>query len=216
LQQAENLRKAGDHLKAREVLLRALAQQPDHWMPYHLLGRTAEALGDADGELHYDEQAYRLNRNHEILAVNLSNALIKQKRALEAVELLDEFLERVPASKHAMQTKGCHLINLMRYEEAEQFLEWGEAAYSEDSNIVNRLGLVKDVLGKADEAKELFARAYSLNPSNAHAANNYAMACQKAGEVDKAIAAYPHCIAPAAFIYASAYSNLGTLYKGQG
>jgi predicted O-linked N-acetylglucosamine transferase (SPINDLY family) len=169
LAQALALHQAGELQGAQAIYREILKVQPDHFDSLHLSGVIACQTGDLELGVRLIGGAVRVNPDVASAYYNRANALLKLKRAEEALENLDKALSLQPDYPEAHFSRGNALMDLKRQEKA---LASYNKALSQRPDYVaayNNRGNALKELKRLDEAVASFDSAVALNPDYAEA-----------------------------------------------
>ncbi|WP_407175529.1 tetratricopeptide repeat protein [Bradyrhizobium sp. STM 3562] len=111
--------------------------------------RIAQALGQEVDEESLRETLKQTPDNVDA-AILLTQSLLAQKRAGEALEVTDKILATVPGDLRALNAKGVVLDVEGRHEEAQALYQEALAAAPGNQMLRNNLGLSLAITGKAE------------------------------------------------------------------
>ena len=145
----------------------------------------------------------------------LGACLVQSGHPVEGFALLARAVERAPGNLLYRQNFGLLLAEANELAAAEtQFLRILEAQKSSPA-AHNYLGMVRQRLGRYDEAIASYREALRLSPADTGAANNLGYCLLEAGDVEGALQSLRHALA-ADPRNATAHSNLGNALRTRG
>ena len=132
----------------------------------------------------------------------------------ELQKVIMKCLEKNPAKRYQIFSELDKALSEIYYRLTKDIVKVPEAASLDDRELVNK-GASLDTLGFHDEAINCYVQALKINPNDAEAHNNLAIAYQAQGKLDEAIREYREAlkINPN---YAGAHYNLAVAYQAQG
>ena len=139
---------------------------------YWLGSEAANKLLDLDLAIEFMTKSLELNPRHHLHRVELASLAAKHGKAIKAMEILDEGIEKYPREMSLKNAKGYLLGENREYEKAEEYIRNLLEQYPDDIDAINNLGVVYDSQGKYDQACEEFQRALDLDPDNPTARDN--------------------------------------------
>jgi tetratricopeptide (TPR) repeat protein len=184
------LHQAGELQGAQAIYREILKVQPDHFDSLHLSGVIACQTGDLELGVRLIGGAVRVNPDVASAYYNRANALLKLKRAEEALENLDKALSLQPDYPEAHFSRGNALMDLKRQEEA---LASYNKALSQRPDYVaayNNRGNALRELKRLDEAVASFDSAVALNPDYVEAHCSRGNALRDLKRFEEAVASY--------------------------
>jgi Flp pilus assembly protein TadD len=126
----------------------------------------------------------------ELAWVGYGRALTSQRRAADALRVLDEAVKRLPQSAEARFERGIALQNVNRVPEAEQnFIEALNLGLDARNGAIayNNLGSYAAQRQEIAQAQKYFEQAFKLDLGFALAHRNYAMTLVAQKQLQKAI-----------------------------
>ncbi len=166
LGESQLLREADRHADAHAALSAALEQQPDQPELLYEIALLAEKIG------RFDELESRLRRLLEIKpdhahALNALGYSLADRniRLQEANALIDRALALAPDDPYILDSKGWVLFRLGQLDAAYEFLR---RAFNlrPDAEIAAHLGEALWMLGRKDEARQVWDKAFRESPAN--------------------------------------------------
>jgi tetratricopeptide (TPR) repeat protein len=162
--------------KAREVIHKAIAIQPNDPQSHYNIGIASKECGDADAAIEHFQESARLAPENIEAWVALGNMQKLEHRLSEAAESYRQAIT-INASHAAAQAglsdtlndAGVESNNQQRYEEALQF--YREAVEANASNVKAslNLGILLEQLGDGESAAKAFETAIRAQPDFADA-----------------------------------------------
>ncbi len=145
-------------------------QDSDQWFVRYARAISHERLGNWDKAEADFRKALELNPGHPQVLNYLGYSLVEKQRNLdEALEMIEEAVERQPDSGHIVDSLGWALYRLGRYEEAIGHMERAAELMPVDPVVNDHLGDVLWAVGRETEARFQWKRALSFvdmeNPS---------------------------------------------------
>ncbi len=148
-------------------------------------------------------------------ALDLAFSYYDIGRLLEAEQLCQLILQKIPHQIDAMQLLGSIFSKTGQYAEAVQLLREAVKQAPGHANLHNNLGMALHRLEKPDEAIQEFRKALEIRPDFAKAHNNLAVALMKLNRLDEAVAACKEAIRFQSD-FKEVYNNLGLALKKKG
>lgn len=166
------LMNAGDWLSAERVISEGLEKDVDKDRLYVQMGLFYKRNRDLRQAETWYRRAMETNPSNEAAYIALAHLLLNREHEGEALALLEESLERLPASPLLNYAYGSLLLetaapeNRDRLEKARFLLEKALALNPMFANTHYRLARLFLLKGDEDKALEHFQKATSLNPKN--------------------------------------------------
>lgn len=210
---------AGEIEQARQEFERALAIRPDFVMARLSLARIEIAKGDYDGAMKTAEEALKYDPSNLSAKIIQSAALLGQRKAPEARQLLESLRTQVPNSPDvAFQLGGVSLLE-KKYKEADE--EFRHAYDLNPANIRGLSGLVESDLeqNKSDAAIQTLKAEIAKNPDRTEMRLLLADVEVRIGKFDDAVADYQATVdkmGKDSKARARIYVRLGESYRRKG
>ncbi|MET0165763.1 MAG: tetratricopeptide repeat protein [Vicinamibacterales bacterium] len=165
-------------------------RRPGNAWGYYMLGLSSWKSGDfAKSEQAFDK-ALSIDPRHIKSLVNLSRALIDQKRHDDAIDRLTRAAEIDPDSVEVQRLLGRTYYAQGRTDESEAAYRRALDLNERDVWSMNNLGLLLLETMRAEEALPLFAQAVELRKEVPEFHNNLGMALEHTGRFKAAATAY--------------------------
>ena len=180
------LAKAGRFDDAERSLARAVEMAPARADGWNNLGSVRLRLGKPDEAERAFAEAVRLKPDFVVAIRNWALVLQAQGRWAEAVSALATLPSLAPEDAPRLIAAGRALNEGGHWTDAEQALRLAIRAAPDDAVAHGYLGFILRSHDRAGEALPLLARAAALNPSDANARFNLALARLATGDVEGA------------------------------
>ncbi len=202
--------------KTANRLFEAMAEDfPDRSEVFFNLGRAAYALEEYPAARgHYENAIATSGGDYTEAELNLAMVLKAEKKADDALAVIDGVLSKHARYAPALLNKGLILLGLKRYDDARQQLLEAEAAGADPVKVNYNLGLLETKLKRFDAAREAYQKALSADPTHLKSAVNLGIVQSKQGDVRGAEAAYRRAVAIAPS-YAPAHNYLALTLRKQ-
>ena len=182
--------------RAPRLLLARLANEQGHWWLAEKLAReliswdardseawSAQAFAAFSRGRHREaraayEKALSISPNYDAARRNLAAVLAEQELSEEALAQAEELLRRSPATPALERTRARALVQLDRFEEAEQILLRLVGAQPGDTASHELLVRLRQLRGDADPAREMQAAAMKV-PGDARLRMSWANALRR-------------------------------------
>jgi tetratricopeptide (TPR) repeat protein len=195
--------------KAEQVLKRALSDMPDNDFLYFLMGNLYLTQGSKTWlAIEYYE---KVKKRFPELEFNLAVALAHKDKRKEAIALFEKILPVFQNLDAIYILLAEQYIALEKYEKALNILQIGEKKFSTNKEIFNLKGRCFYYKNNWITAYLAFDKARQLGYHTAEFFNNFARACEKMGDIEKAIFYFKKSIAQNVFFVRS-YLDLCKLY----
>lgn len=177
IEKAEQYFKRGDIYKARDMYLKALAQDPNNIgvlnnlaFIYHVLGDNATSKGYNEMLLKECDELLKIETVKEILILKIS-ALISLERTDEMMEVVDEILKIDSEDPNALFQKSYYLEKNKRHTEALDCIE--QILKKHPHHIGSLLSKGRNLveLKKFEEAEKCYNQVFEIDPKNKAAIN---------------------------------------------
>lgn len=179
----------GKYAEAEERFEQALNLDPDNQDLYYLMGCELVAQGRKEEGRKYFERALALNpddaRVHNDLAL-----LIGSADPEKAITHFKNALEIAPGFTLALNNWGNLLVELKRYDDAEQKYRQALEIRPEDEYAWYNLARLAELKSDYEEAERCYLRAIQNSPKNSHIPNNLGLMYANMGRDDDAAAMY--------------------------
>ena len=141
---------------------------------YKLGAESARKIKDLKIALKHMRKSLELTPYNHSLRVELAGLLAKANKDEEALQVLDDGIEKYPEVLPLQNARGYLLGEIRRYPEAEDYIGNILKSHPGDTDALNNLGVVYDCQGKYNLAREMFSRVLEIEPDNLTAKNNLA------------------------------------------
>lgn len=214
IQLALALHQKGQWTAARAAYEALIAQSPQHFDAWHLLGVLEHQQRNSERAIALMTHAATLNPAHADVHFNLGVALAQMQQHEAAVERYSQAILCQVDHAKAWANRGMALFALGHWHQALESLEGALALQPQSATTHNNRGSVLRALGQLEAAIESFDRALALDPRYADAFMNKGNALKAMGLFTQAIAYYDTAIALNPH-FTQAYSNRGVAFKEQ-
>jgi protein O-mannosyl-transferase len=160
----------------------------DNWLAVHLIGRSLERDGDADGALQRYRETIRLKPDYEQAWLRLAGLLHQQGRAAETLAELRAAVAAVPRSRDLRRSLVLALREQGSFPEATAEQRAAVTAFPEDRDFRMSLALTLADQGLEEEAILHLRESIRLWPNFPEAYNNLAALLVRRGQVEEAVA----------------------------
>ena len=137
------------------------SDDPEYWT---ILGIDAFESGDLGAAEDAFRTALELKPDYLYAQYNLARVLIDSGAPREAVQLLDELLDKDPADVAAVATRGTAALLLQEFSAAEGFFRAVLAQRPEDASGWYNLGLALEYQGRRSESEAAYRQALHIAP----------------------------------------------------
>ena len=209
--------------EALAAALTAVEQRPDSADAYVNVGEVLVGLRRFDEAEQYLRRGYKLDRRHPMILLSLANALDKQERYEEALEVYDAVLELGPEDIRTHVGRGSVLIRIGRYADVFEALKPVVALQAESlpserrlhARLHTQLSLAARKLGRLDEAEKHHRRALDLVPEGPGPMQSLAESLREQGLYEEALEWYGLVVELHPW-FGMAYAGMGdTLFHAQ-
>jgi tetratricopeptide (TPR) repeat protein len=180
--------------EAAALYKRVLAMRPNQPDALHLLGRIADAKGEAAGALMLIDRAIAADGHTAAFHVSRGSVLLSLGRADEAKHALQQALRLDPNSAEAHNTLGNALLRSGERNAAVECYRRALAIRPQYAEAHNNLGSALRALGRLDEGETELRYAIELRPGYASALANLGLVLQER-RYSEALEAYDEAIA---------------------
>jgi protein O-GlcNAc transferase len=208
--QAVRLHQEGRLAEAEPVYLKALENEPNAFIPRHLLGILRLQQGRNEEALVLIGAALKINPDHAEALVNYGNALKQCGRAEEALASFDQALALKPDYAGASYNRAILLADLGRMDEALENYAKALAIRPDFVAALHDRALLLQALKRNPEALADFDRLLVLKADLAEGWNNRGVLLEDLGHFDEALASFDLVLGrnPA---FAEAWHNRGNI-----
>ncbi len=159
---------AGDHLRAMDLLARAVEAQPGDWISHTCLGGTLKALGRLDEAIAMHRRAVDLGGDHRALS-NLALSYRAAGRPDEAIVCLERAIARAPHEAELYGNLSGLLLAAGRAGEAEAAARHALGIAPGEARFETNLAYARKEQGDFAGALVHLRRAIALDPQDADA-----------------------------------------------
>lgn len=171
-------------------LYRSLELYPTYIQPMLLMGNAYYEAKDYGNSIVFFENCLRIDANYEYAVNNLlhiGDTLTKLGQYDLAIKSLTSLLQYNTSNVRAYQVLGeLYGKNLGNLEKSAEYLEKALAIEPQNTNTLQKLGVVHAMKGEPQKAIVLFSKALEIEPDNAHIMMNMGITLNQAGEKEKA------------------------------
>jgi tetratricopeptide (TPR) repeat protein len=176
LRQAVAYMREERHREGAEWALKALEQDEQHGLAWHILAICREKAADFASALQCYERALQLAPDNPEIANDLGRLAVRLDMPALAEKLFTHYLLRNPGSIDGVNNLACALREQHRFAEAVEVLRPSIYAYPESALLWNTLGTVVGEQGDIAQAVTFFEEALRVDPSFHRARYNLANA----------------------------------------
>ncbi|MHC4912624.1 MAG: sulfatase-like hydrolase/transferase [Planctomycetota bacterium] len=174
--------------EAKDLCRELLAQRPDSFEIYRILGKIASGEDDTENAKAYMLESLRLNPNQSDLHNNLSVILAGQDKDAEAIDHLTESLRIDPYQLVAHNNLGVLLEKQGKLDQAIKHFAESLKLKHNQPDIYVKIGNVFYRLGRFDQAIDHWSESLQLNAKEPHLIRNrLGSAFYRLGRFDDAI-----------------------------
>jgi len=198
------------------ALMRQLLERDPMNAAYH---DDMGAMLASGGRWQEAEEAHRLALVLDPRAVNaqfnLALALFRQRRTLEALQVLDKLEKEKPDFAEQYALRGEILRAENRPDDAVAAFSRAAALGLETSDVLVNLGMALSDAGQTDDAMAVLAKSGKINPEDANANYYLGNLVRDQGDLDGALAYYRKALAQRPD-FAEVLNNLGLILQEKG
>lgn len=185
-QQAFKLVNEGKTEAACALLLKLVAQTPDHFDTLAILVAVLCRLGRMDQALYYADRAVKVDKSSRASLSNRANVLMLMNRTEEGVRDLRAALAAEPSNMDVRCTLAHALLLRDQIDQAFELLESVKDRLPQHDRAASAYGGVLQMLGRADEALEVHRSVLARKPEDPGAAERVLTSAIYACKVSKA------------------------------
>ncbi|MBI3439333.1 MAG: tetratricopeptide repeat protein [Proteobacteria bacterium] len=163
---------SGAHLRAAELIAKAISLNPGNAAYYYNHGAALQALGRFDEAVRAYDRALKLKPDATEAYNNRGNALQALNRYDEALASYDKALALQPRNAQAHNNRGNALQALERFQDAIECYDYALALRPDYAVALFSRGNALRALGRFDEAIESYSKTIASAPANVDAYNN--------------------------------------------
>jgi Flp pilus assembly protein TadD len=141
---------------------------------------------DFDKATAYWAQRYEQNQKDKDAAMNYAAALMRAGNAAQAVAVLQATAINFPADRSVLAALGKALAATGDLNQALATIQQAEDPGAPDWRLLSAEGAILDQMNRNDDARNLYAKAQALAPTEPSILSNYAMSYVMTGELPKA------------------------------
>jgi len=179
---------ARDFSKGEKLALKALEQDDQLGVAWHVLGIAREKIGDFAGSMRCYEAALKLLPDHGPVAGDLGRLAFRMDMPEIAAKFFMHYVNARPGDLEALNNLACALRDLNRCEDAIDVLRPAIQEHPEHPQLWNTLGTVLCSQGDAQTSLTFFDEALRLAPNFGKGHHNRAYAKMDLGDVAGALA----------------------------
>jgi len=160
----------GDPLSARDEFEKARAIEPERTAPYLYLGHAYAAANKPALAGQNFREALDRTPNSSTVQNDYGNFLQRQGKLRDAIPAYQAALHEDPGSADILNNIGAAHYKLKDYAQAEEYLIKATRARPDHDRAWTTLGLVYEALGRDQKARDAFAKAVQVAPTNPYTA----------------------------------------------
>ena len=206
---------SGKLLQARQHCQEVLAQQPDHFDAWFLLGNIDRQQGKLESAIAAYQQLIKLKPSHAPALSNLGVLYIQQGKPSQAIATFEQAIKLQPDYAEAYSNLGELYREQKQLAAAEKYLQQAIQLKPDHPEAYYNLGNLYNTQDKTKQAIEAYQQAIKIKPNYANAYNNFGSVYQHQGNLSQACDCYHQAIKLQPN-YAIAHFNLGNAYKDRG
>jgi len=181
--------------EAVELLLDAVADNPENPDRYDMLGEAYKAVGRFENAAGAFARALEIRPDHESARIHLGYVRLKQKRYKDSATLFNDALHANPNDVSACLGLACTCSETFQHEMALRL--YSLARDLDHSSYVPLYGMGQAYagLGKFGEAEKYLRKALELSPDNSSLESNLGAVLKEQGKKAEAFLAYQAALA---------------------
>ena len=209
MREASAYQRRGKPAVAERLCHEILAEAPDHFDAWNMLGVVLYEQHQFSAAAHCFEQAIAINPGNAAARLNLGLPLQRLRRGDEALATYDRALALRPDYPEALLNRGNALLDLGRHEEGLASYDRVLAVRPAHAAALYNRGKALQGLNRHAEALASYDRALALRPDYPEALLNRGIALEDLNRIDESLASYDRALALRPD-YARALGNRGT------
>lgn len=187
LQKAVAAMQKNDFRRGRQLVERALKEDPDNGIGLHLLAICHEKADEWLAALDAYERALAHAPDSPEIANDLGRLAFRMGMLRQAEKLFRYHLSQRANAPESANNLACVLREQLRYEEAIDLLKPVIMAHPEKALLWNTLGTILSDMGECEQAAIFYSETLRLEPSHLKARYNRANALYTLGQTEQAI-----------------------------
>lgn len=175
--------------QAITYLKKSLAIYPTYIQPMVLMGNAYSEAGEYEAAFQFYGNCFAINPGFDHAFQNLeytADIATEEGKYQLAAQGYELFLEYKPNTPRVLgklgEVYGKHLGDITK---AQNVLERAYELEKQDTNILQKLGVVYAMQGKLKQALSIFLQAYEVDPENARVLMNIGLTYTNMGQVEK-------------------------------
>ena len=156
--------KTGNLQQAQKILFKATEISPGNALHHFRLGNIYHDLGSLDAAINSYRESIKIDPDFSGALVNLSNALLAQKKYTQAEEYALRAIENRPQSAEAYSNLGQTYMKQGRLADAHHELKRAVTLEPHRFDLQNNLGVLQQLSGHVDDAIATFQSILKTDP----------------------------------------------------